>query len=63
MCSQEGRITAASVVDHRIPHRGNPALFWSEDNLQPLCDAHHNGTKQAIEKNTSKGIGEDGWPL
>ena len=40
-CGAEGRATAADCVDHRIPHRGDNALFWDRDNWQPLCHAHH----------------------
>lgn len=40
-CSAKGRISAATVVDHVIPHRGNCALFWDTDNWQPLCVACH----------------------
>jgi 5-methylcytosine-specific restriction protein A len=42
VCQAEDRITAASVVDHIIPHRGDPVLFWdSEKNWQSLCRSHH----------------------
>jgi 5-methylcytosine-specific restriction protein A len=41
-CEREGRAVAATVVDHRIPHRGNQELFWaSETNWQSLCASHH----------------------
>lgn len=32
----------ATVVDHRIPHRGNLSLFWDRDNWQSMCTLHHN---------------------
>lgn len=38
MCLAEGRTTAARVVDHVVPHRGNQRLFWDETNWQSLCD-------------------------
>jgi 5-methylcytosine-specific restriction endonuclease McrA len=38
------------IVDHKIPHRGNLALFWDEDNLQAVCKAWHDSTKQKMEK-------------
>lgn len=41
-CAQHGRLTAASVVDHIVPHRGDRALFWSYENWQALCVACHN---------------------
>lgn len=39
----------ATLVDHRIPHRGDMALFWNRDNWQPLCAHCHNVHKQRIE--------------
>lgn len=41
-CLNNGLITAASVVDHIKPHRGNQHLFWDVTNWQPLCEACHN---------------------
>ena len=49
-CQRDGRVTAATVVDHVIPHRGDDKLFWSRSNWQPLCFSHHNGEKQMLEK-------------
>ena len=43
------RVTAAEVVDHIIPHKGDQTLFWDEANWQPLCFSHHNGEKAEIE--------------
>ena len=65
MCGQEGRITAASVVDHIKAHKGNEALFWDTGNWQSLCAPHHNSVKQSEER-TGKRIsarGPDGWPI
>lgn len=64
MCEQEGRTTAATVVDHILPHRTAWALasgdaaaieqararFWDNSNWQSLCKTHHDGAKQAIER-------------
>ena len=41
-CEARGHVVRASVVDHKVPHRGDPGLFWDETNWQPLCDPHHN---------------------
>lgn len=41
-CSNEGQITAASVVDHIRPHKGDVSLLYSWSNLQSLCPSHHN---------------------
>lgn len=50
MCDElDHRVTAASVVDHRIPHRGDMALFWDRTNWQSLCAHHHSAHKQREE--------------
>lgn len=37
-CRDEGRIVAAGQVDHVVPHKGDPVLFWDEENnWQALC--------------------------
>lgn len=40
-CLADGITTAATVVDHIRPHRGDQRLFWNRDNWQPLCKRHH----------------------
>jgi 5-methylcytosine-specific restriction protein A len=40
-CQAEGRVKAATDVDHIIPHRGDMKLFWDESNYQSLCHSHH----------------------
>lgn len=40
-CLKHGRYVKAVVVDHKIPHRGDPALFWDESNWQSLCKKCH----------------------
>lgn len=38
LCHDEGRTTLAFQVDHVVPHRGDPTLFWDElGNWQSLC--------------------------
>lgn len=64
-CRRDGRVTAANVVDHIVPHRlkqaidsGDEAriekakaLFWdSAGNWQSLCGPCHNSVKQAEER-------------
>jgi hypothetical protein len=50
-CSARGELTPARVVDHKVPHRGDPGLFWDEENWQ------------AAEHGHIRGVGADGWPL
>jgi len=35
------RLTAATEVDHIIPHGGDQSLFWNHDNWQGLCKSCH----------------------
>lgn len=52
------------VADHRIPHRGDEALFFDPDNLQTLCPDCHDRNKQREEsRGYSEERGEDGWPI
>jgi 5-methylcytosine-specific restriction protein A len=52
VCELAGRIEPARVVDHVIPHRGDYALFWDEDNWQGLCFKHHS-MKTMVERNAT----------
>lgn len=40
-CERHGRLTAATVVDHVKPHRGDQTLFWDESGWQALCKPCH----------------------
>lgn len=48
-CARLGRTTAATVVDHVTPHRGDMKLFWDQTNWQSLCKTCHDTVKQAEE--------------
>lgn len=49
-CQADGRVTAADVVNHKIPHRGDQALFWDRSNWESLCKRHHDSDAQMAEK-------------
>lgn len=52
-CAKCGRIeadTSQLVGDHIVPHRGDEARFWDAGNLQCLCKACHDSTKQSEER-------------
>lgn len=55
-CTKAGRTTAATVVNHRIPHKGDQALFWDEANWEATCKPHHDGTIQSEERRGSTRI-------
>jgi 5-methylcytosine-specific restriction protein A len=40
-CREVGRLEPATVVDHVVPHRGDPVLFWGETNWAALCKRCH----------------------
>jgi len=40
-CEDEGQVSAATVVDHIKPHRGDMVLFWDPKNHRGLCKTHH----------------------
>ncbi len=70
-CNSRGILTAAKAVDHKVPHKGDYALFWDRDNWQPMCGSCHN-RKTAREdgafgnkgsNKTSSSCGFDGLPV
>lgn len=63
MCGARGTLTAATVADHVVPHRGDYDLFWNGE-LQSLCASHHSSAKQSIEvRGFSKEVDANGWPI
>lgn len=50
MCGRIDGRTSQLVADHVAPHRGSEALFWDDANLQCLCKACHDKTKQSQER-------------
>lgn len=61
-----GRTARAEVVDHKIAHRGDSALFFDATNLQSLAKQCHDSWKQALErsgKDEIRGGDETGQPL
>lgn len=56
-CRKQGRTVAASVVDHKQPRCDAPELELDLDNLQSLCESHHNA-KTAREQNERRAPGD-----
>ena len=52
-CLARGQVTAASVVDHDLPHEHDLELFWN-NTFTALCKHDHDSTKQRMER-TYKG--------
>lgn len=63
MCAQVGRTTAATIVDHLEPHRGDPEAFWASP-LQSVCKPCHDRHAQRRDRGGDiRAIGADGWPI
>lgn len=61
---QRGHVVPATVVDHKIPHRGDLKLFWDRKNWQSLCKCCHDSHKQRLEKSgTVAGCDLAGIPI
>jgi 5-methylcytosine-specific restriction enzyme A len=64
MCERMGRITAATIADHIIPHNNNHKLFFDNNNLQSLCSTCHSGIKRMADiHGYSQACGVDGIPV
>lgn len=50
---RRGKVVAATVANHRTPHRGNWELFISGP-LESVCDPCHNGEVQAEERQAAR---------
>jgi len=63
LCEARGRTTAASLVDHVDPHRGDVERFWNNE-FQALCATCHNSVKKRQEEGGYLvGCDVDGWPV
>lgn len=63
-CARFGVQTAATRVNHRIPHRGHRRLFLDKSNWEPVCERCHNSAcKQQDRGRPVKGCDLDGLPI
>ena len=51
-CQAKGRVEAANICDHDLPHDHDPALFWN-NTFTALCKPCHDSTKQRMERRYS----------
>lgn len=49
-CRLEGRISAATLVDHLYPHRRFEGVFWCAEWWVASCKPCHDGPKQSVER-------------
>lgn len=50
LATKPSRVTPATVVNHRIPHKGDWALFIDPANFQSICAPHHDSLVQRQER-------------
>ena len=54
----------AAVVNHKVPHRGNPELFFDIENTESVCKTDHDALIQREEKRGyTIGCDADGKPV
>jgi 5-methylcytosine-specific restriction protein A len=64
LCDLDGQVTAANVVDHIKPHKGNQDLFWDPANWQALCPSCHSRWKNRMDRGHGpQALDAHGWPL
>jgi 5-methylcytosine-specific restriction endonuclease McrA len=63
-CLQSEEVVEATVVNHRVPFKGNWSLFIDPDNHESVCAPHHDALIQREEKRGYViGSDLDGRPL
>lgn len=63
-CKKRSHLTPATVVNHKVPHRGDQALFWDRGNWEAVCAPCHDRDIKLEEAGKAKvHIGIDGWPI
>jgi 5-methylcytosine-specific restriction protein A len=62
-CLLQEVIEVATVVHHKVPHRGDPERFWAGP-FENLCKPHHDSQGQ-LEDHGKRTIQFDasGWPI
>ena len=50
LCTGRYPADDSPVVDHKVLHRGDEALFWDIDNLQTVTKTYHDREKQRQER-------------
>jgi 5-methylcytosine-specific restriction endonuclease McrA len=59
ICQRTGRVCVGEypdpdspVANHKVPHRGDPALFWDLDNLETVTKRVHDSVIQREEQSS-----------
>jgi 5-methylcytosine-specific restriction enzyme A len=62
MCAAAGHTEISTVVNHRIPHRGDQTLFWEKANWEGTCGPHHDQIVEPPDKAPLTGVTREGRP-
>jgi len=54
ICAGTGNDPNSPVANHRIPHHGNPALFWDINNIETVTKRTHDSLIQAEERRAGR---------
>lgn len=55
LCIGKSPAPNSPVINHKQPHRGDPLLFWSIDNLELVTKAVHDSMVQSEERRAAVG--------
>jgi hypothetical protein len=55
LCSGAANTPNAPIANHKVPHRGNPALFWDIDNIETVTKRVHDTIIQSEEQAVPRG--------
>lgn len=62
-CRSLGLSRPAKVANHKIPHRGDPHLFWNGP-LESCCKPCHDAAIQRAElEGFRRDVDDEGWPM
>jgi 5-methylcytosine-specific restriction protein A len=63
ICQRTGVLAAGQypapdspVANHKVPHRGDPALFWDINNIETVTKLVHDSLIQIEEQSMPKGV-------
>lgn len=58
LCAGRYPAPNSPVANHKKPHRGDPDLFWDENNVETVTKAVHDGEVQREEQASRHTIGD-----
>jgi len=56
LCAGNGNDPNSPVANHKVPHRGDPSLFWDINNIETVTKRIHDSLIQAEERRAQLGL-------